>query len=98
MAKKETYIAARDRLLSELPALFPPRGGERGYEAVRYSRGGFLKYPYLIFGRTYHGEPEHKLTFSAQAVHDEAGLSLWMDFRGMPAEEFDHLVREHYRS
>lgn len=95
--KKETFAAARARLLSEMPALFPQRGGEDGYEAVLYSRGNFLKFPYLLYGRSYHGGAEHKLTFTAQAVHDEGGHSLWIDIRGMSAEEFDRAVRAHYR-
>lgn len=95
MAKKETFLAARERLFDELPRLHPQTGLADGYEAVTYNRGNILKYPYLLFGRGYRGEPKHKLTFSAQAVHDEAGHSLWCDIRGMSAEEFDKLVRAH---
>lgn len=86
MAKKETYVTARERLFKELPAKF------REYEAVTYNRGNVLKYPYLLV------EPNHKLTFSAQAVHDESGHSLWVDIRNVSAEEFDAVVRRHYRS
>ena len=97
MAKKETFLEARDRLLKELPEKFPQTGFDDGYESVVYSRGNYLKYPYLNYGRGYRGEPKHKFTFKAQSVHDEGGLSLWIeDFRGMSAEDFHaHILRSY---
>jgi hypothetical protein len=90
MTKKETYVAARARLLEEMPAFDP-----RYYEAVTFNRGSYLKYPYFILGSRYERYP-HKLTFSAQALHDEGGHSLWLDIRGMSAQEFDKYVKAHY--
>jgi len=91
MAKKETYLAARARLLKEMPELDP-----NYYEAVVYNRGKFLKYPYFILESRYSRNP-NKLTFSTQSLHDDAGHSLWIDIRGMSAEEFDKIVKAHNR-
>ncbi len=92
MAKRETYVAARDRLLVELPRLDPSF-----YEAVTYNRGNYLKYPYLLLGSKYGYGEQKRITFHAQSVHDETGRSLLVeDFRGMSAEEFDRHVRRHY--
>jgi len=89
---KETYVTARDRLLRELPQL-----DSSFYEAVTYSRGNYLKYPYLLLGSKYGYGTQKRITFHAQSVHDETGLSLWIDdFRGMSAVDFDKLVRRHY--
>ena len=89
---KETYIAARARLLHELPKLDPSF-----YEAVIYNRGNYLKYPYLLLGSKYGYGSQKRITFHAQSVHDESGHSLFVeDFRGMSAQEFDRLVRRHY--
>jgi hypothetical protein len=77
--KKETFIQARARLFSELPAL--------GYKVVTYNMGRTLKSPYVI---DYHGD---RYTFSAQAVHAEGGLSLWLDIRNLPTVEFDDVIK-----
>lgn len=97
MGKKETYAMAQARLLEEMPRKFPQTGVSDGYEAVTYNRGSVLKYPYLLFGSRHSRSGPHKLTFTAQAIHDEGGLSLWVDIRGMSAEELDRIVRNHYR-
>jgi hypothetical protein len=96
VARQETFAAARERLLREMPERYPQTGLSDGYEAVTWSRGGALKFPYLNFGRGYRGEPLHRVQFKAQAVHDESGLSLWVDIRGMSAPEFDAIIRRHF--
>jgi len=77
--KKETFLQARARLFAELPAL--------GYKVVTFNMGRTLKSPYII-------DPlGHRLTFSAQSLHDEAGHSLWLDVRNLPTAIFDAEVR-----
>jgi hypothetical protein len=81
---KETFVAARARLLRELPSL--------GYKAVMYNMSHMLKFPYVI------GSDGHKTTFKAQSVYGDDDLSIWIDIRGMSAAEFDEYVRAHYKA
>ncbi len=72
---KETYAAARLRLFRELPAL--------GYKVTTYNMGRTLKVPYVE-------KSGRRFDFHGQAVYDhDINLSLWIDIRGMSADEFD---------